>query len=386
MTWAHSLRLKIAGVVALVSLVLLVTVGAVVLHQASLDARERLRQQAFDQLGAAVTLYEVTGTVRFGASVDPTRPPKTLREQPLRHPASYYDGATMWAAQRLSSRVLITMAVDGAPLVDTQSQLRGRLIAAGTLAVPVAALMGWAAASGLSRRIRRAAATAERIAAGERTRIAVVGRDEVAALSDAVDAMAEALERRLEAEQAFSANVAHELRTPLAALVSSAELLPSGQAERLVAAQVQRLRWLVEDLLEIARLESGTDVATLTAHDLASLVPDADVEHSEQVLAEPRRVERILTNLISNAERHGGGHVRITVVGCEVHVEDQGPGFPRDLVESGPARFRHGEGGGTGLGLTIAEGQAEAMGATLSFDNKADGGARATLALRPASR
>jgi signal transduction histidine kinase len=97
-----------------------------------------------------------------------------------------------------------------------------------------------------------------------------------------------------------------------------------------------------------------------------------------------RRLERVLGNLVANAHRHGRGPVVVTVDGAALTVRDHGDGYPRYLVEHGPQRFRT-EGGATGhgLGLTIACGQAEVLGARLVFRNAPDGGAVAELTLHP---
>lgn len=90
----------------------------------------------------------------------------------------------------------------------------------------------------------------------------------------------------------------------------------------------------------------------------------------------------MLGNLVSNAHRHGRAPVVLTVDGPRVTVRDHGDGFPEYLVAHGPQRFRT-EGGakGHGLGLTIAVGQAEVLGARLTFANAPEGGAVATLVL-----
>lgn len=90
----------------------------------------------------------------------------------------------------------------------------------------------------------------------------------------------------------------------------------------------------------------------------------------------------MLGNLIANAHRHGRPPVVLTVDGPVVTVRDHGEGFPDYLLAGGPQRFRT-EGGskGHGLGLTIAVGQAEVMGAGLAFENAPDGGAVARLTL-----
>ncbi|MEK8170139.1 ATP-binding protein [Streptomyces sp. M19] len=100
----------------------------------------------------------------------------------------------------------------------------------------------------------------------------------------------------------------------------------------------------------------------------------------------PRRLERILANLLVNAHRHGKPPVEVSVAadGRTVTVRDHGPGYPPDLLRDGPQRFRTGaeeRGRGHGLGLTIVSGQAQVIGAALEFGNAPDGGAVAVVTL-----
>ncbi|MEV6947803.1 ATP-binding protein [Streptomyces sp. NPDC051172] len=129
-----------------------------------------------------------------------------------------------------------------------------------------------------------------------------------------------------------------------------------------------------------------------TARRAAAGLEGVEVRIVADTLAEtdPRCVERILTNLVTNALRHGAPSVTVDVdedyEGAIVGGRDHGPGFPPDLLSvltaSGPQRFRTGCGSaGTGLGLTIASGQARLLGARLTFRNNPDGGAEATLRL-----
>ncbi|WP_434600650.1 HAMP domain-containing sensor histidine kinase [Streptomyces sp. A5-4] len=297
----------------------------------------------------------------------------------------------------------------------------------------------------MSRRLRSAAGTARRIAAGELdARISAAPRphDEIAEISMAVDTMAAALQERLRGEQRFTADVAHELRTPLMGLVTSAELLPDGEAAGYVRDRVRVLSALVEELLEISRLDAGAEQADLSPCALGPLLEEIviriglpvrlRVEDAEgpvsaaggvdavgavgavsgvdavgalddvdepaaygskkavTVWTDPRRLERIITNLIVNTHRNGKAPVTVTVLGGTagadrvVTVRDHGPGYPDTLLKDGPKRFRTGareRGTGHGLGLTIALGQAAVLGTELVFTNAPDGGALATLRL-----
>lgn len=155
------------------------------------------------------------------------------------------------------------------------------------------------------------------------------------------------------------------------------------------------LRALIEDLLEISRLDAGAERADRASVPLDQVVEESVRRTGLQVRlavngdpvadTDPRRLDRIVANLVANAHRHGRPPVEVTVNGTTIVVRDHGPGFPDELLAEGPQRFRTGaaeRGRGHGLGLTIAAGQAQVIGAELTFGNAPDGGAIATLHLR----
>ncbi|MGE6733161.1 sensor histidine kinase, partial [Streptomyces sp. NPDC059900] len=206
-----------------------------------------------------------------------------------------------------------------------------------------------------------------------------------------------------------TADVALELRTPVGGLLAAADLLPAGETEDLLRARVRDLRGLVEDLLEISRLDAGAEQPVRAHVPLGAVVREAVVRtgldtsvtvtgdppaaslqghQARTVETDPRRLERIIGNLVVNAHRHGRAPVQVTVEGHTVVVRDHGPGFPPDVLREGPRRFHTGaaeRGSGHGLGLTIALGQARLLGAELHLDNAPDGGALATLRLPAAT-
>ena len=227
------------------------------------------------------------------------------------------------------------------------------------------------------------------------------GRDEVGDLADAVDAMAARLAARLAAEQRFTADVAHDLRTPVTGLVTAAALLDDTRPAVLVRGRAAALAGLVEELLEVARLDAGVETAELehvhlaaevdravgrgvakVAYPAGTVVVSGD-DQATTVLTDPRRLERVLSNLIGNAIRHGRPPVRIATRGRRIEIVDDGPGFGPELLAGGPQRFRssRSRGHGHGLGLVIASGQAAVLGARLSFDNAPGAGARVCLEL-----
>ena len=270
--------------------------------------------------------------------------------------------------------------------------LRRLLIIATLLATGVAAGAGLLLASGLSLRLRRAATAARRVAAGELgARIGMRGSDEVGALALAVDEMADALGERIERERRFAADTAHELRTPISSLVTAAELLPAGRASAIVRESVDRLRRLIEQLLEIARLEGNLDEVQLDVVDLVSFARAAqrvfpalevDAEPGASTVTDLARLERIAANLVENAFRYGRPPVVLRVAKDVLGVSDHGPGFPDEMIAHVTGRFIVGDaarGEGVGLGLSIVAEHVRTLGAALTITNRSEGGAVVTV-------
>ena len=200
--------------------------------------------------------------------------------------------------------------------------------------------------------------------------------------------------------------------TPLAALTAAAEVLDrrrnqldarSQQALDILTNQLRRFSGLVLDLLEMSRIDSG--VVDLHPEPVAitplvrkvaanSNAPQLDVESGPgmddaQAVVDKRRFERLLFNLLENAERYGGGPVRIRVEGQDgtvrVHVDDAGPGIPTGERQRIFERFSRGSTTqgvpGTGLGLALVAEHAHLMKGSASVGDSPEGGARFTLSL-----
>jgi signal transduction histidine kinase len=187
--------------------------------------------------------------------------------------------------------------------------------------------------------------------------------------------------------------VAHDLRTPLTGLKTAASLLPEDQVGDAIRGRVDRLLRLVEDLLEISRLDTGAATADLRWVDLSGFVAStlagaADVtvtaDGASQSLIDPRRLERVIENLVENAARHGAPPVEVVVSPGRIAVRDHGPGFSAPMLAQAAERFTKGDparGDGFGLGLAIAAGQCHVLGGELRLANHPDGGALVTVAL-----
>lgn len=402
-----SLRWRLALSIALVAVLLSVGIGVAVYTETERGFVSSSRDEQAARAVLAASLVRRTGETLAGAEIDNPLAPAPLRAAVDRgRLATYRTGDAVWAGAPLQTsgrRSGRGIYVRGSFAADARAlrRLRGTLLLVAAIGTACAALAAVTIANGMSRRLRRAADVADRVAAGDYdARIGAAGADEVARLARAVDEMADALSERLERERRFSADVAHELRTPLTGLTSAAELLDDGRPAELVRQRVRALRGLVEDLLELSQLDVATPQAAPSADmiDLpqwvARLVQDRlptarlVTDDPFAVSVDARRLERILANLLDNAREHGAPPVVVTVAGRVIEVRDHGGGFADALLRLGPRRFwsaSPSRGSGTGLGLAIAAGHASALGATLSFANAAGGGAvaRLTLAQEP---
>lgn len=294
------------------------------------------------------------------------------------------------------------------------------LSVADVLALAAALLLALLATRGVLRPVRRLAAAAGALGAGELgTRVQVRGRDELADLARTFNGTAAALERTVTelrameaASRRFVADVSHELRTPLTSMIAMTGVLaeeeaadgPDGGAARLVAAETRRLGLLIENLVEISRFDAGAAALVLDDVDLGdavagtlaarSLAEGVAVEgpHGLLVRCDPRRLDVIVANLVGNAVRHGGPPVtlrfgparRAGAPGVEIAVADRGPGVPEELLGAVFDRFVKAEAArsrseGSGLGLSIAKENAVLHGGTLEAANGPNGGAVFTL-------
>lgn len=403
----RSLRWKIAALVAMACCVIALTVGALVHRSTLARSLNDGRSKAVTQLSQDLRDYERNATPPDSLRMSPEAVPAELLRR-LRGPqgmrdgyATWYDGdgpgdhPSMWAARTYRGGP-VAVEVDMTPDLLTRRALDRHMWKYSLVALAVVVPLSALAAELPHRRLRRVARTARRIASGDLAARTAVGRgsDEIAEIATTVDSMADSLLGRLLAEQRFTADVAHELRTPLMGLVTASGLLPEGEATELVRDRVAVLRTLVDNLLEISRLDAGAERADIGPVPLAEAVRESLVRTGLQTQlttagalsaeTDPRRLDRIVANLVVNAHRHGRAPVEVEVAGTCVTVRDHGPGFPHELLTAGPQRFRTGaseRGRGHGLGLTIALGQAQVIGASLSFVNAPDGGAVATLRL-----
>ena len=295
--------------------------------------------------------------------------------------------------------LVVVVLPDGAYPDPVPALLFSLALASGGL-VLLSLVVAGAVAERVVRPLDLARRMAQAVAAGDRTvRLPARGKDEVATMSAAVNTMADdltaqigTLERANEAQRRFVADVAHELRTPTAALLASAEALANpmtrDEAAILVAPQLRRLSRLTEDLLEISRLDAGRAAVVATRVDLADVIADATSDLGEPaavrysgpgdvvVETDPARLRVIVRNLVVNALEHGRAPVTIVVEpepsSVRVLVRDEGRGVPAELRGRVFDRFVRGDearhGTGAGLGLALARENARLLGGEVSLE------------------
>ncbi|MFR9796406.1 ATP-binding protein [Streptomyces sp. MS06] len=403
--WAGALAVKSALFITVMCCALAALLGVLVHVQVTDRTVGQARDLALDRLTNATRAYEAGDALLPGSAVDPRDLPGPLRRltaggQRGTMVAVSRGRPTMWAAGPVDGGRALAVRVDYTQQASTIEGLDDAILWSSLLAIGATLLVGAFAVTRVTRRLHATARVARRISAGDlharvddpRARNGSRPQDEVAAVASALDSMAASLQGKLLAEQRFTADVAHELRTPLTGLHAAAELLPPGRPTELVRDRVAALRTLTEDLLEISRLDAGRERLDVDSEELGALAArvvrasgtDTEVEIARDAWVETdrRRLERVLGNLVANAHGHGRAPVVLRVDGPVVAVRDHGDGYPPYLVAHGPQRFRSESGSqGHGLGLTIALGQAEVLGARLAFGNAPDGGAVATLTL-----
>ncbi len=234
--------------------------------------------------------------------------------------------------------------------------------------------------------------------------------DEVLPLARALNNLLDRLDRALDFERRFTADAAHELRTPLAAIQVQAQVALASATDEdrrhaleQVLAGTRRGTRLVEQLLRLARLDPLASPPDAHPIDLAGLLvgianeypeasrPRIDAAAGTRITGNADLLAVAIRNLVDNAIRHvsPGHHVDLTVdttEGIELHVDDDGPGVPTDELARLGERFYRGRdrlGEGSGLGLAIARRIAELHGASLCPRNRPEGGLRVTLAWPP---
>jgi two-component system, OmpR family, sensor kinase len=295
------------------------------------------------------------------------------------------------------------------------SDLRKQLLVGGPFALLFASLIGYFVAGAALRPVEQMRSRADAISARDLSERLPVprARDEISALGNTLNQLLGRIETVRTRERRFVADASHELRTPLALVRAEVELaLESPHTEasleaalRSVGEEADRLSQLAEDLLLLARVDEGvltvrpetigldavlSGIATRFERRARDAGRRIDVDQTRFVVDVDRpRLEQALGNLIENALRHGSGTIRVTTIErgarAEIHVTDEGAGFPNHFYERAFERFSRADearsGPGAGLGLAIVRTVAEAHHGEAGAANREAGGADVWLSV-----
>ncbi|MGH9279037.1 MAG: ATP-binding protein [Acidimicrobiales bacterium] len=445
------LRKRLVVIFAVGALLLSASV-AVISYELARSGMIRLRQTSSEQQ-AFVNARLVRSRLRLGdpdiAALLTSMSPRSTSSHLLLRDAQWTTGGSVSDASLISAAMREVVAqghagwqfvrVDGQPrlmvgvpiaefdaqyfaiyrvdvLDRTLRVMRTSLVVAAIATTLVGAAAGW----WVSRRVLRPLADVSTAAAAVTTgrldaRLDVGTDPDLATVASSFNRMTEALQTRIQRDARFASAVSHELRSPLSTLVAAVDVMagrrdelsaPAREALDLLAAEVGHLRRLVEDLLEISRLEAGVADVAMEEVRLEELVHHAvdsttsrpvpveidDAAGSTIVRADKRRLERVLGNLISNAEQYAGGPTRVAVERrpnvAWICVEDAGPGVPPEEREQIFERFVRGRvagarrpQGGAGLGLSLVSEHVRVHHGRVWVEDRAGGGARFVVEL-----
>ncbi|MCX4748710.1 MtrAB system histidine kinase MtrB [Kitasatospora sp. NBC_01287] len=390
--------------------------------------------------GAPPTLIRASGDVNY-SSISPELEAQVAQDRTVPHEQTTTIHRGLGAQARSEPGLVIGKQLTGPDNQDYQlyfafsfaqedntlSLVTGTVATAGVFIVILVGCAAWLVVRQVVTPVRMAAGIAERLADGHiEERMKVTGTDDIARLGESFNRMADALQaqiRQLEelsrVQRRFVSDVSHELRTPLTTVRMAADLIydsredldpMAARSAELLQGQLDRFESLLADLLEISRFDAGAAVLDAEPVDLRDLVhrvveaadPLARLKGSSVVLAgaddpvvaevDPRRIERILRNLVVNALEHGEGRDVVIRLGSgdgavAVGVRDYGIGLKpgeasrvfHRFWRADPSRVR--TTGGTGLGLSIAVEDAHLHGGWLQAWGEPGGGSHFRLTL-----
>lgn len=337
------------------------------------------------QFDSDVSLFDDEGKVlsNVGRPVDIVRPP-----MPSNSGWSFARGGPWWILKLDDGRHL---AIHPRRIPRHGPGLTLVLIAIGL----AFALGAYPIARRLTGRLERLQRGVEQLGEGRlRTRVAIEGKDEVAALARSFNASAEHIEALMETQKMLLANCSHELRTPLTRIRMAIEQMAANPSEALraeLARSIGEIDALIEELLLMSRLDAldrlerveSVDLLAVAAEEAAhfDLVP---VGSPAFISGDARLMRRLIRNLLSNAAQHAGGATSIAIARgtpgrVQIVVDDGGPGIAPAEREKIFEPFYRAAGSsreGTGLGLSIVRQVAKAHGGEVRVTEREGGGSR----------
>lgn len=372
---------------------------------------------------STVLLRRPEGWITSGRQVDPAQLPADLRElarqgTPARQRLVVDRVPVLAVTHPVSSAGTAYVELFPLSQLDRVFRFISTVLAAG---VALSALLGVALGAWASRRALRPltelTAAASRVAGGDvSARLPEQGDPDLAPLAVTFNRTAEALENRVRRDARFAADVSHELRSPLTTMANAAEVLVrrraeisgvAGRALDLLLGETGRFQRMVVDLLEISGdrddgPSESVDLVDLVGHvvGVRSTARRPVVEAADPapiVQGDRRRLDRVVANLLDNADRYGGGPVRVAVLRrgdrARVEVDDAGPGVAEQYREVVFERFargaesgRRGGDGGSGLGLALVAQHVRYHDGAVWVEDRPGGGARFVVELPEAPR
>lgn len=315
----------------------------------------------------------------------------------------------------MSSRLPFSSDPRAQEFVQRNTQL---LIYSSLGATLVAFLLGIFISRTLTRPIRELTAATHAISEGDlNQQVSVRSNDEMGELARAFNKMSAELARSVHTRRQMTADIAHELRTPLSLILGHAEavhdgvLPPSRENFEIIREEAGRLEHLVDDLRTLSLADAGElklnpqrvtlpkllqDLAALYQFQMQkkSISLEVDVEQTlPELTADPARITQVLTNILDNALRHTpeGGRIilaaKLTADGIELSIRDSGPGLASEDMDRIFDRFyradasRHRADGGSGLGLAIAKSIVQAHGGQIRAESKLGDGLKVIISL-----
>lgn len=391
----------------------------------------RLRQTlgGLELAQGRMILVESAGVIVVdSAPEDPVPPPDVLSGAPGRGEFEQGNADLLYT---------ITAFEDGRTLILILPKPRVRLatllgedlgrpfVRAGVVALVVSIVLAWMIARWVARPLQDLARASRSVADGDYVApTKVQGPSEVAELGAAFGEMVDRVRAGQQSQRDFVANVSHELKTPLTSIQGFAQAIRDGaagdeagvrRAGTVIFEESDRLRHLVEDLLDLARLDAGQVALAREPVDLGGVVKavverlslpaaerrvrlEMEVPPLPSVIGDGDRLAQVFTNLMDNAIRHSPPDAKVVVRGflqgiwITVTVEDAGPGIASEELSRIFERFYQvdkaragGEGRGTGLGLAISREIVEAHGGRILAESEPGRGSRFSVQLPTAA-
>jgi signal transduction histidine kinase len=359
---------------------------------------------------SSILVLSPQGMVTAGRKVEPSQLPPGLVDHPADGSRITVGGLDVIAVARPVAGNAVYVELFPLQQLDRTFGFLSAVLIAGTIgsALLGAALGSWASKRAL-RPLAELSSAAVRIAGGDlRARLPDQDDPDLAALAAKFNSTAHALEQRALRDARFASDVSHELRSPLTTMVNAGAVLrrrrehlpgTAGTALELLTSEVDRFARMVVDLLEISRADQTDDpppeeiaLDALVRNVIATRSPVPLALEPATVLGDRRRLDRVLINLLDNAERHAGGAVLVSVralgPAVRLEVEDAGPGVPEQLREQIFERFARGvmagsrgDGTGSGLGLALVREHVLRLGGRVWVEDRSPRGSRFVVEL-----